>query len=193
MAAAQFCSTCGSPLTNGVCMTCPVKMFNPAPQPSGTPSTTPIAPSAAYHQPVQWGPQGQLHAQWGSQGQWSASTPWNAPLPAYVGSRYIGMWNWGAFLLCPLWLMNHGRVWRGILALVVSFIPLGGLVSLAMAIAYGIKGNEVATTSRRFYDDAQFVAVQNAWRNWGFGVFVVSVVLGVFIGVSQSGSTTHGY
>jgi hypothetical protein len=35
--------------------------------------------------------------------------------------------------------------------------------------------------------------VQNAWRNWGFGVFVVSVVLGVFIGVSQSGSTTHGY
>jgi hypothetical protein len=95
------------------------------------------------------------------------------------GSQYIGQWNWGAFLLCPFWLMNHGRVGRGILCLVLNFIPLGGLVSLGMSIAYGIKGNEVATTSRRFFDDSEYVAVQNSWRNAGILVSIVAIVFAV--------------
>ncbi len=184
MAAANFCSTCGSPLTGGVCMTCSAT----AAQPAGTPSPTPIAPSAAsapmaYQQPQPWG----------AQGQWNAGAAWGAP-PVYgPGSQYIGMWNWGAFLLCPLWLMNHGRVGRGILYIVLSIIPFLGLASFGMAIAYGIKGNEVAATSRYFRDDAQFVAVQNAWRNWGIGVTVVVVVFAI-LGAIVAGvsSVTHG-
>lgn len=183
MAAAQFCSSCGAPLTNGVCIACPPKTLN---QP---------APPAAYQQPGQWGSQGQAQGQWRPQGQWNASAPWAAPPPAYgVGSQFIDMWNWGAFLLCPFWLMNHGRVGRGILYLVLSIIPFVSLAAFAMAIAYGLKGNEVAATSRYFYDDAQFVAVQNAWRNWGIGVLVVSVVIVVLGGIVEGVSTTaHGY
>jgi hypothetical protein len=110
-----------------------------------------------------------------------------------IGSQYIGMWNWGAFLLCPLWLMNHGRVGRGILYIVLSIIPLLGLVSLGMAIAYGVKGNEVAVTSRHFRDDAQFVAVQNAWRDWGIGITIVVVVLTIIGAIAEGVSTTtHG-
>jgi hypothetical protein len=95
------------------------------------------------------------------------------------GSQYIGKWNWGAFLLCPWWLMNHGRVGRGILYLVLTLIPVANISCLVMCIVYGVKGNVVASSSRRFVDDAQFVAVQNAWRNWGFGLAAVSIVIAI--------------
>jgi hypothetical protein len=134
-------------------------MYVPRPQSPSAPATTPIAPSAAgFQQP-------------GAQPMY-----WNAP-PQAPGSQYADMWNWGAFLLCPFWLMNHGRPGRGILYIAMSIIPLVSLVSLGMAITYGIKGNAVAASSRRFTDDAQFAAVQNAWRNWGFGVSSVALVI----------------
>jgi hypothetical protein len=100
------------------------------------------------------------------------------------------MWNWGAFLLCPLWLMNHGRIGRGILYFVLCFIPFFVLAAFGMAIAYGVKGNEVAATSRHFRDDAQFVAVQNAWRNWGIAYAIVGAIVGILIGfaAAMSGS-----
>jgi hypothetical protein len=94
------------------------------------------------------------------------------------------MWNWGAFLLCPFWLMNHGRIGRGVLYLVLCCIPFVGLAAFGMAIAYGLKGNEVAATSRHFTGDAQFVLVQNAWRNWGIGFAIAGVIVGVLIGVA---------
>jgi hypothetical protein len=86
------------------------------------------------------------------------------------GSKFIGTWNWGAFLLAPFWLMNHGRPWRGVLALVPY-------VNIPIAIAYGIVGNRVAVKCGRFSDETQFVAVQNAWRNWGFWVAGAFVAL----------------
>ena len=192
----QYCPACGTALTNGVCTTCPVKMYNPPVQPPATPSTTPIpptapAPPAATPQPVQWG---QSQGQWGPQGQWNAGAAWGAPAAHGPGARFIGMWNWGAFLLCPFWLMNHGRIGRGILYIVLGFIPVVGLVTIAMAIAYGIKGNEVAATSRYFHDDAQFVAVQNAWRNWGIGVTAVAIVFVVIAAIGGAMSTgTRSY
>lgn len=110
---------------------------------------------------------------------WQTIPP--APPP---GAQYIGQWNWGAFLLTPWWLMNHGRAGRGVLYLVLSIVPFVNLFStIGMGIAYGMKGNEVAATSRRFVDDAHFVSVQNAWRNWGFGLLVVGLVLGVISGL----------
>ena len=89
------------------------------------------------------------------------------------------MWNWGAFLLCPFWLMNHGALWLGIGYLVVSLIPFIGIVALGMAIYFGIKGNDWAVQHRTFSSEDQFVAVQNAWRNWGFVIAVIGIVLGI--------------
>jgi hypothetical protein len=87
------------------------------------------------------------------------------------GARYIGQWNWGAFCLTPLWLLNHGCIWYGILYMVIGLVPFLGLVCLPAAIYCGISGNKIAVTRRRFADEAQFVAVQNAWRNWGIPIF----------------------
>jgi len=149
---------------------CPVAMFSMAPPPSAG-STTPIASST----PAAW--------------QLGASSPYPNVVTNRPGFQYVGQWNWGAFLLCPFWLMNHGRVGRGILYIVLNCIPIVSLATLAMAIAYGIKGNQVAMSSRYFADDAQFVAVQNAWRNVGFGVFIAVIVVGI---IAAGGAYSHG-
>lgn len=64
-------------------------------------------------------------------------------------------WNWGAFLLTPLWLVSN-RVWIGFLALVP-------IVGLPMAIAMGIKGNEWAWKSRKWESIEQFNIHQKRW------------------------------
>ena len=95
-------------------------------------------------------------------------------VPSYVnavyppGYEWVGVWNWGAFLLTPFWLLNHGRPKRGIIALVCGVMVPCWPIALAMAITYGVIGNGVAIHSRAFKDSRQFVAVQNAWRTWGF-------------------------
>lgn len=97
-------------------------------------------------------------------------------------TKYSGQWNWGAFGVCPFWLMNHGKIWTGVAYIVAALIPiLGSLVTLAMAIYFGIKGNDVAVRNRVFRDEAQFVAVQNAWRNWGIGLLLFGIIFGVLV------------
>ena len=102
-----------------------------------------------------------------------------------MGWRYAHMWNWGAFLLCPLWLMNHGRIGRAIVFVVLCLVPFLWVFALGMAIAYGIKGNRVASISRDFVDDAHFAHVQNAWRDAGFGVALAAVALVLVAGYAN--------
>jgi hypothetical protein len=79
--------------------------------------------------------------------------------------------------------MAHGLRQRGIRVLVLGLISLVispvtlGLLWIGLlwiAIYHGRKGNALAVKHRAFSDDEQFVAVQNAWRNWG-----LSLCLGV--------------
>jgi hypothetical protein len=84
--------------------------------------------------------------------------------------------------------MAHGRVLRGLgvllSGLAIVLIPFVGQVFvLNMAYRVGKSGNEIAATSRMFQDDEHFVAVQNAWRNWGIPIFAVTwlAVIGWFV------------
>ena len=101
----------------------------------------------------------------------ASTTPVRKP-----GERFIGKWNWGAFLLTPFWLAAHGMVKRGIVVFVVGaillIVPLGFIGTLLIAIEHGKKGNALAVKHRTFLDDKQFVAVQNAWRAWAASVYV---------------------
>lgn len=168
-------------LIDGVCPTCPAQAPAPAPQPSRpAPAAARHAPAASVALVVHQQPPGPETPR-----PWFSSVP-TPPEPSRgKGWRYAHRWNWGAFLLCPLWLMNHGRIWRGILCLVFSAVPYFWVFALGMAIAYGIKGNKVASMSRDFVDDAQFVAVQNAWRDAGFGVVLAAVVLSLVVGYAN--------
>jgi hypothetical protein len=164
----QYCRRCGTMLVDGVCPTCAVRPPAPAPKPRLVPAARDAPAAPPPHQPP---------------AQTAQHTPWfsSVPTPAVAGRgkgwRYVHMWNWGAFLLCPLWLMNHGRVIRAMGFLVLCVVPFTWVFAFAMAIAYGIKGNRVASISRDFVDDAQFAAVQNAWRNCGIGFALLGVLV----------------
>ena len=171
----QYCRRCGTMLIDGVCPTCPLPSLAAAPQPHKTVvhahAATAVASAAPAASAPAAPPESAEHHQWFS----SVPTP---PVPARgKGFRYVHTWNWGAFLLCPLWLMSHGRIGRAIVFVVLCLVPYLWPFALGMAIAYGIKGNRVASTSRDFVDDAHFVQVQNAWRDCGFGVLLLAVVL----------------
>jgi hypothetical protein len=90
------------------------------------------------------------------------------------GERFIGQWNWGAFCLSPFWLMAHGLAQRGIglllLGAVALVVPLGPILLFWIAFRCGRRGNALAVKHRTFADDEQFIAVQNAWRNWGLSL-----------------------
>jgi serine/threonine protein kinase len=75
-------------------------------------------------------------------------------------------WNWGAFLLAPLWPLTN-RVWLGLLA----WVPVLGFW---IAIALGVKGNEWAWKSRKWESIEQFQVHQRRWASAG-------IVLGISV------------
>jgi len=101
--------------------------------------------------------------------------------------RYLG-WNWGAFLMTPLWSICH-RSWMGLLGM----LPCVGLV---ISIMYGINGNVYAWQSRHFESIEQFRDVQRKWAWAGLVVACISVVLNVLQMVAamhaQQGSLPPG-
>ncbi|MDR6226877.1 ribonuclease G [Desmospora profundinema] len=85
----------------------------------------------------------------------------------------IKKWSWGAFFLGPIWgIFNN--VWIALL----GFIPL---VNLVMIIVLGLKGNEWAWNNKEWRDVEHFQKVQRAWGWWGFGIFLVSLVISIIM------------
>jgi len=86
---------------------------------------------------------------------------WLMPVPEEIKG-----WNWGAFLLAPLWPLTN-RVWLGFLA----WVPF---VGFWMAIALGVKGNEWAWKSRKWQSIEQFQAHQKRWA-------IAGIILGTSV------------
>lgn len=83
-----------------------------------------------------------------------------------------------------IWGIGHSA-WITLIALPLSFIPgIGGLFSLAFCIYIGVKGNELAWRNRRFESLEQFRDVQKAWTKWGVILLVVSLVIGISVGIA---------
>ena len=101
--------------------------------------------------------------------------------------RYLG-WNWGAFLMTPLWSICHSS-WMGLLAM----LPCVGLV---FSVIYGLNGNVYAWQSRRFESLEQFREVQRKWAWAGLIVMGISIVLNVLQMIAamaaQQGSAPGG-
>lgn len=99
-------------------------------------------------------------------------------------------WNWGAFLLSPLWSITN-QVWIGLL----SWVPY---VGLPMPFILGAKGNTWAWRSRQWRSIEDFKAHQRAWTKAGiivyssFGALIVLLVLIGVIASQQEDSDTPG-
>ncbi|MDM9381834.1 protein kinase [Chlorogloeopsis sp. ULAP01] len=88
-------------------------------------------------------------------------------------------WNWGAFLISPLWCLTN-QVWIGL----ISWIPYLGL---PMPFILGAKGNVWAWRSRQWRSVQDFKAHQRAWAKAAiivYSSFAALFILLAFIGAN---------
>jgi hypothetical protein len=92
-------------------------------------------------------------------------------------SEELAKWNWGAFLLGPIWGIGHG-VFRSLLTLV----PLYGIYEWIML---GRNGNRWAWEARTWDSIESFRKSQRKWAKWGA---IIDVLVFLVIVGSNSGS-----
>ncbi|HET7854982.1 MAG TPA: toll/interleukin-1 receptor domain-containing protein [Gaiellaceae bacterium] len=83
-------------------------------------------------------------------------------------------WNWGAFLLGPVWGIGNG-VWRSFLTLV----PFYGFYEWVLL---GLRGNRWAWEQRRYENAESFRKSQRKWAMWG--AIVDSILFLIVLGSS---------
>ena len=107
----------------------------------------------------------------------------NIMVPAAVTDRF----NWGAFLLTWIWgLGNKTYITLLILlTMVLAFIPFVNLVSgiaqLALAIWFGIKGNEWAWKNKKFASVEVFHEYQKKWAIAGTILAILGILFAIII------------
>lgn len=72
-------------------------------------------------------------------------------------------WNWGAFLLGPIWGIGNGVVIS-----LLCFVPIVGFV---MRFVLGIKGNEWSWKNRQWTSIKQFKSHQRRWAIAGLIIY----------------------
>ena len=87
-------------------------------------------------------------------------------------------WNWGAFMLYPLWGFWNGCWWAILIGFFVgwTFIP---------SILFGALGSKWAWANKNWRDVNEFNQMQAAWRPWGIALFVINIIfwlLSLFMG-----------
>jgi len=85
-------------------------------------------------------------------------------------------WNWGGFLLGPIWAFAH--------KLPASTILLSLFFGPIMIFVLGAKGNVWAWQYQRWENIAHFRYIQKKWKQWGFfywGVLMFLVILVIFL------------
>ncbi len=90
---------------------------------------------------------------------------------------HVQGWNLAAFWFSWIWAFAHRLTGWGIAILVIGFIPGVGIISLALSIYLGVKGNELAWERRPFRDVEDFRACQRVWRSCAIGFIIATVVI----------------
>ena len=93
--------------------------------------------------------------------------------------KKLDKWNWGAFLLAPVWtLSNKLEKWT-----ILAFIPG---VNVAAVIYLGLYGNRLAYEKSDIRNIEHFMALQREWSKWAIRIFWLALtagIIGLFISV----------
>lgn len=81
--------------------------------------------------------------------------------------------NWGAFFLYPFWGFANGMWW----AFLVSWFFGWTIIP---NILFGIMGSKWAWKNKQWRDINHFVTVQDSWKKWGIGLFLVGIFILIF-------------
>lgn len=84
----------------------------------------------------------------------------------------ISSWNWGAFFLYPFWGFANGTWWAFLIAVFFGWTIIPNIV-------FGIMGSKWAWQNKRWRDLNHFTTVQDSWKKWGIGLFLVNITLGI--------------
>jgi TIR domain len=115
------------------------------------------------------------HAKAAPQSNGHAPAPPVEPEPAADEASVeneLRKWNWGAFLLGPIWGIGHG-VFRSLL----TFVPIYGIYEWIML---GRQGNRWAWEKRRWDSVESFRKTQRKWALWGaiISTLLVLIIVG---------------
>ncbi len=107
--------------------------------------------------------------------------------------KELKRWNWGAFLLCPIWCIRHG-IWQGWLLLIPLFGPF-------VPFWLGLKGNQKAWLRNRDEPVEVFLKRQKHWGVagliflianlvicWGFFLYVLNCSSDIKMGLETANS-----
>lgn len=78
-------------------------------------------------------------------------------------------WNWGAFLMTPIWAVAHK-----VKGAYISFVPIF-IIQLIAAVWMGSKGNEYAWQTRHWQNAEAFQSSQRKWLYAGVVWFLLVV------------------
>lgn len=111
----------------------------------------------------------------------------NAEIPATAKKcKFCGEWlsdypdeiqkfNWGAFLLNWIWCLMNKQYKYTVFYFLVHLIPILG--PLAMAICFGIKGNEWAWKAKTWDSVEQFNEAQKFWVRLWFVLTILGIII----------------
>lgn len=101
------------------------------------------------------------------------------PMVASGGKHELDKWNWGAFLWGGVWGIGH-RLWvKGIVGLVLTLIPLVGIV---VGIVFALRGNRWIWERGGYDSYEELRAKERKWA-WAYLWFaLVAVVIGLVYG-----------
>jgi hypothetical protein len=182
----------------------------PAAPASAPPSVSPVLRSAPSSAPPSSSPSSvtdSINAPRPQLGMNYASNQENSSgMQGDVPSEVASGFNWGAFLMTWLWLLNMRVTTLGLgvlsiyfaIGLISYFLTKSGsgttanpasmifnLISnglqLAISIYLGMNGNKLAWPNRRFESVDDFRACQRIWVWWGVGLIVAGIIIGVLL------------
>ncbi len=122
----------------------------------------------------------------------------DGPLPLEIACT---KWSWGASSLPAFWMMAHGMAAQGVALFVAGIIaalmrktpiyPIFNVVSCCIWIYLGFCGHELAWRKRRYDSVAQFFEVETAWKDWGIGIGVATILIFIIVvAIIVSNATT---
>lgn len=83
--------------------------------------------------------------------------------------KKLRKWNWGAFLLAPIWaLANKLERWA-----ILCFIPF---VNIGVMFYLGYNGNSLAFEKSKIESVDDFMILQKHWALWGIRLFWLGVL-----------------
>ena len=89
--------------------------------------------------------------------------------------RKLQKWNWGAFLLSPVWALANGLETKWTL---LWCIPI---VNIVVAFYLGQNGNSLAFRTSKINSVEDFMMVQKSWGRWGVRIFWLTIIGGLIV------------